>query len=191
MKKLLSLVALSLCIHSSALALDPEDPRLADVLNIRQYSETFASAGQPTVEQFAMLQEAGFEQIIYIAFTDNANAVPNADKIVKDLGMDYLHIPVDWNNPTTRDFQAFADAMQRNQGRKTLLHCQVNARATAFSFLHRVIHEDVPVVQAKADMNSFWQPNETWRDLIFAVLEQHDISPHCEGCDWTPSTVGS
>lgn len=163
---------------------------LTDVLNLREYSDTFASSGQPTAEQFEAIRDAGYERVIYIAFTTNENALANADQVVKGLGMDYLHIPVDWNKPTKRDFYAFADAMQRNPEQKTLLHCQVNARATAFSFLYRVVYEDVPVAEAKADMNSVWQPNETWRDLIFEVLADHDISPECEGCDWTPSQVG-
>lgn len=161
---------------------------LADIRNFIQYSPTFASAGQPTEDQYTQLRDAGFQRVIYIAFTDNANAVPGADSIVKGLGMDYLHIPVDWNAPQPRDFHAFADAMLREPERPTLLHCQVNARATAFSFLYRVIHQNVSVAEAKQDMNRVWQPNETWRDFIFTVLEEEGISPLCETCDWTPST---
>ncbi|MDO9475401.1 MAG: protein tyrosine phosphatase family protein [Pseudohongiella sp.] len=170
---------------------EPANAALKEISNFRQYSETFASAGQPTAEQFNTVRDAGFERVIYLAFTNNPNAVPNADQLVKSLGMDYVHIPVDWTRPTTQDFYTFADAMRRDTDRKTLLHCQVNARATAFSFLYRVIYEDVPVALAKADMNSVWQPNETWRDFIFTVLAENDVSPECEGCDWTPSTAGN
>jgi hypothetical protein len=97
---------------------------------------------------------------------------------------------VDFSNPLPSEFYAFADSMQRNTGKKTLLHCQVNARATAFSFLYRVIYEDVPVAEAKADMNTVWQPNEVWRDFIFEVLAQNDFDPNCPGCDWTPRQPG-
>ena len=170
---------------------EPANPALSQISNFRQYSETFASAGQPTAEQFNTVRDAGFERVIYLAFTNNPNAVPNADQLVKGLGMDYVHITVDWARPTMQDFYTFADAMRRDTDRKTLLHCQVNARATAFSFLYRVIYEDVPVAQAKADMNSVWQPNETWRDFIFTVLAENDVNPECEGCDWKPSTAGN
>ncbi|MEX0738093.1 MAG: protein tyrosine phosphatase family protein [Pseudohongiella sp.] len=185
------ILLISLFFSASLLAAETlsDNTTLADVFNFRQYSDTFASAGQPTAEQFSKIRDAGYERVVYIAFTNNQNALANADQIVKGLGMDYIHIPVDWNNPTKRDFYAFADTMQREPDMKTLLHCQVNARATAFSFLYRVIYEDVPVAQAKADMNTVWQPNETWRDLIFAVLAENNISPECEGCDWTPSTA--
>lgn len=170
----------------AAAAVEEPDPALAEILNFRQYSATFASAGQPTREQLGVLREKGFERVVYIAFTNNPNAIPEEDILVKELGMEYLHIPVDFSNPLPGDYYAFADWMQRSANRKTLLHCQVNARASAFSFLYRVINEGMPVAQAKADMNTVWQPNAIWRDFIFRMLEENGKSPDCEGCDWTP-----
>ncbi len=159
--------------------------KLEDILNYREYSPLFASAGQPTSAQLEAVRDSGFERVIYIAFSNNPNALANEDQLVKALGMDYLHIPVDWNKPTARDFYTFADAMQRDTQMKTLLHCQINARATAFSFLYRVIYEGVSVAEAKQDMNTVWKPNEVWRDLIFAVLEENGKSAECDSCDWS------
>ena len=185
-KFLSSLLILTPLLTSSVSAAEKADPALAEITNFRQYSSTFASSGQPTREQFSTIAENGFERIVYIAFTNNQNALPDADLVVKGLGMEYMQVPVDFNNPLPSDFYAFADSMRRNTDKKTLLHCQVNARATAFSFLYRVIYADVPLAQAKAYMNTVWQPNEVWRDFIFTVLAENDISPDCEDCDWTP-----
>jgi len=160
---------------------------LSDIRNYRAYSPSFASAGQPTREQLAQVGEAGFERVVYIAFSNSGSAISDEDAVVKDLGMDYVHIPVIWDAPTKSDFYAFAGVMQREPNRKTLLHCQANYRASAFAFLYRVLYLDVPIAEAKADMNSVWTPNETWRDLIFAVLEDNGVSPDCAGCDWTPA----
>jgi protein tyrosine phosphatase (PTP) superfamily phosphohydrolase (DUF442 family) len=186
MKKSLLGLATAAMLINNAWAVEDVDPSLEGIVNFRQYSENFASSGQPSAEQFATIAEQGFERIVYIAFTNNQNALPDADQVVKGLGMEYMHVPVTFDNPLPDDFYAFADSMQRNTDKKTLLHCQVNARATAFSFLYRVIHEDVSISEAKADMNTVWQPNEVWRDFIFEVLAQNDISADCEGCDWTP-----
>ncbi|MBQ13698.1 MAG: phosphatase [Gammaproteobacteria bacterium] len=172
-------------LASSALAVEETNSALAEVLNFRQYNENFASSGQPTVDQFQTIKDNGFERIVYIAFT-NGNAVPDEDQIVKGLGMEYMQVPVDFGNPLPSDFYAFADSVQRDTGKKTLLHCAVNARATAFSFLYRVIYDDVAVIDAKADMNTVWQPNAVWRDFIFEVLAQNGKSPECPTCDWTP-----
>ncbi|MFN3165038.1 MAG: protein tyrosine phosphatase family protein [Pseudohongiellaceae bacterium] len=182
-----AMLGLVLALFSgAAMALEEPAPELTEITNFRQYSDTFASSGQPTREQFQAIADQGFERVVYIAFTNNTNALPDADQVVKGLGMEYTQIPVDFSNPLPSEFYAFADSVQRNTGKKTLLHCQVNARATAFSFLYRVIYEDVPVAEAKADMNTVWQPNEVWRDFIFEVLAQNDVDPDCAGCDWTP-----
>ena len=157
---------------------------LDEVVNYLEYSDSFASAGQPTEAQLELIRDEGFERIVYIAFSTDGNAIANEDKLVRDLGMDYVQIPVVWDSPTDADFESFAAVMQRDPDKKTLLHCQVNFRASAFGFLYRVIHEGVPVALAKADMNTVWEPNEIWRELIFGVLESHGIAPECEGCEW-------
>ncbi len=182
MKMLMILTTASLL--QGGIATGASADELADIANFREYSPVFASSGQPTEEQLALVKSAGFERIVYIAFSSSGKAIANEDEIVKELGMEYVHIPVVWDNPTAADFYAFADVMQRYPDKKSLLHCQVNYRASAFSFLYRVLYQDVAVATAKADMNSVWQPNETWRDLIFSVLEENGKSAQCDGCNW-------
>lgn len=177
-------VALSVLV---AIATVGSTAELSEISNFRQYSPVFASSGQPTKAQLEDIDAAGFQRVIYIAFSNSGKALPNEDAIVKEHGMEYVHIPVTWDAPAAADFYAFADVMRRYPGKKTLLHCQVNFRASAFSFMYRVLYEDVDIADAKADMNTVWQPNETWRDLIFAVLEDNGKSPHCAGCDWAPA----
>ena len=157
---------------------------LDQVVNFLQYSDHFASAGQPTAEQLELIRDSGFERIIYIAFSTDRNALANEDKLVKDLGMEYVQIPVVWAEPTPADYESFAAVMARDVNKKTLLHCQVNMRASAFAFLYRVLEEGVPMAEAKAAMNAIWEPNDTWRQLIFDVLEANGKPTECEGCDW-------
>jgi len=179
-KKLI--VILAICPGFSVLAGAAE---LADIRNYIEYSPTFASAGQPTREQLDLLPDAGFDRVIYLAFTNGRIAIADEDAIVKELGMDYIHVPVIWDAPTKSDFYTFVGAMQSGMNTRTLLHCAANFRASAFSFLYRVLHEDVPIAAAKADMNKIWTPNQVWTDLILEVLVDNDVSPDCEGCDWS------
>lgn len=179
-KKLFVILALLPGMGASAWAAE-----LSEIRNYIEYSQSFSSAGQPSKEQLELLKSEGFERVVYIAFSNSRGAIADEDAVVKELGMDYVQVPVVWDAPTKSDFYAFAGAMQREPDRKTLLHCQANYRASAFSMLYRVLYEDVSVADAKADMNTIWQPNETWKNLIFAVLEDNDLSADCEGCDWT------
>jgi len=157
---------------------------LDEIRNYREYSATFASAGQPSKEQLEAVRDAEFERVIFIGVSSGRSSLANEDVIVKEFGMDYVHIPVIFDAPTVSDFYHFAAVMQRETDRKTLLHCAANFRASAFAFLYRVIYEDVPVAEAKADMNGVWQPDNAWRQLIFDVLQDNGISPHCDGCSW-------
>ena len=173
-------VVVTLCAITSPVNAD----ELSVITNFREYSPGLASSGQPLETQFEMLRSEGFERIIYLAFTNSGKSIEGEDVIVKDLGMEYVHIPVVWEKPLASDFYAFADVMQRYPDKKTLVHCQVNYRASAFSFLYRVLYEDVGVASAKADMNKVWQPDETWRDLIFSILEENGKSAQCDRCNW-------
>ena len=135
-------------------------------------------------QQLETLKESDFERIIYLAYTNQSTSLENEDYLVKELGMEYVHIPVEFGAPTLSDFYTFAAVMQQQAEKKTLLHCQVNFRASAFSLLYRVIYQDVAIEDAKEDMNSVWAPNEVWRDFIFKVLEANGKSPFCDVCDW-------
>ena len=157
---------------------------LAELINYREYSETLSSAGQPTEKQLQVVKEADFERVVYLAFSDHHDSLPTEDRMVKDLGMEYVHLPIDWDLPTVNDYTMFAGAMLASPDKKTLVHCQVNFRASSLSFLYRVLQEEVPMDQALEDLNTVWVPNETWKKLIFDVLEKNGRSPHCDACLW-------
>src|SRR4030095_2084712 len=50
-----------------------------------------------------------------------------------------VNIPIDFGRPTERDFDEFAKALSGFAGRKVLVHCQVNMRASTMVFLYRNI----------------------------------------------------
>ena len=174
------LVGLFLIFVSAHLQADD----LSDIDNYRQYSPYFSSSGQPSAAQLKAVSEAGFKRVIYIAFSDNKTAIDAEDRVVKSLGMDYLHIPVDFDRPTLEDFEDFAAVMNRDFKIRTLLHCQINLRASTCSFLYRVIYGGVPMLDAKSDLDAIWQPDKVWYRFIVDVLKQHGLSQECEGCDW-------
>jgi protein tyrosine phosphatase (PTP) superfamily phosphohydrolase (DUF442 family) len=155
---------------------------VAEIVNFRDYSEVLSSSGQPNAEQLQAVSNAGFERVVFLAFSDHEHSLQHEDRIVKGHGMEYAQIPIDWEAPTKSDFYMFAGLLQRAPQKKTLVHCQVNFRASTFSFLYRVLYEDVPVAAAKEDMNSVWVPNATWRQLIFDVLEENGVAPDCDDC---------
>lgn len=138
-----------------------------NVMNYLNYSDTLSSSGQPAKNQFSVIQKAGYDIVINIAtydFLDNPQKGEEA--IVKKLGMDYVHIPVDFFKPTEEDFKKFAKIMEYSSGKKVWVHCAANARASAFIFRYRcrVMGEDSE--NAKWDVREIWEPFGAWKKLI-------------------------
>jgi len=158
---------------------------LAEITNYREYSEVLSSSGQPTEAQLQLLKDAGFERVVFLAYSDSQGSIANADSLIEKLDMEFVHVPVNWEAPQKSDFYLFSGAINRGSNKRTLVHCQVNFRASAFSFLYRVLYKNVDMGDAKSDLDSVWVPNATWRKLIFAILEENGRSPNCDTCLWT------
>ena len=46
------------------------------------------------------------------------------------------------------------------------LQCQANYRASAFTYLYRVLEAGDPEADARADMNRIWEPEGTWAEFV-------------------------
>lgn len=149
----------------------PDD--LNAILNFLQVDEKLASAGQPTRAQLAEIYRAGYQVVINLAMPDSTNAIPEEGSLVTALGMEYIHIPVVWENPTAKDLEAFFAALQHNRSKKVFVHCALNMRVSAFLFLYRVTVEKIAWQEAYRLVQRIWQPNPLWREWMNDILAAH------------------
>jgi protein tyrosine phosphatase (PTP) superfamily phosphohydrolase (DUF442 family) len=139
---------------------------LTDIYNFLPIDERWATAGQPTVEQFAAIKAAGYEVIINLGMPDSPRAVLNEAEVVAAQGIDYVAIPVVWEAPTGTDLAAFFAVMNAHQAKKRFVHCIANMRVSAFTFLYRRLVLGVPVDEARQTLHQIWEPNPIWRQFI-------------------------
>ena len=146
--------------------ISPRAKQLSDIVNYLSISDTLASSGQPARNQFDLIQQAGYTTVINLALATADNAVKDETEIWAELGIDYIHIPVDFENPTDADFEQFVKTMQALHNSKVWLHCAANMRASAFIYRYRtqVLGEDI--AQAKQDLDKIWQPVGVWKQFI-------------------------
>lgn len=147
-----------------------------DAPNVVAISPTLVTSGQPTPESLARLREQGFAAVIYLAPPTVRDAVPDEAAIVRRQGLEFLNIPIDFANPTASDLRAFIEAMNRLRGRKVLVHCQVNLRASSMTFLYRAIVERANPDDAYRSVAGVWSPHGPWRELIVAELRRAGIA---------------
>ncbi|MBC3880671.1 protein tyrosine phosphatase family protein [Undibacterium sp. LX40W] len=144
--------------------------------NVVAISENLVTAGQPTAESLAGLSKLGFKAVINLAPPTAPDAVANEAQIVSDQGMSFVNIPVQWTNPTEADFLSFVEAMKRFQGQKVLVHCQANMRASAMTFLYRVIVAKENPALAYETVLKVWAPKDQWKELINSQLQKANIA---------------
>jgi protein tyrosine phosphatase (PTP) superfamily phosphohydrolase (DUF442 family) len=78
----------------------------------------------------------------------------------------YIHIPVDFQNPTEQDFQQFCAVMERLKDVPVHVHCIANARVSAFFYRFRRDVLGMDEVQARAEMEAVWQPKDVWVEFV-------------------------
>jgi protein tyrosine phosphatase (PTP) superfamily phosphohydrolase (DUF442 family) len=144
---------------------------LSEIYSFRAVGDRLGTAGQPTESQFRAVREAGFEAVINLKLPTSDNALPHEASIVTDLGMAYVHIPVDFKAPTAQDFHAFCGVMEAFDGRPVFVHCAANKRVSAFVSLYRVLLQRIAPSEAELDLHAIWHPDEVWSRFIVNQLE--------------------
>ena len=89
-----------------------DDKNLTAIRNFRRIDDRIATGGQPTEAQLRDIADAGFGCVINLALTTSTDALADEPASVRALGLDHLHIPVDFETPTAEDYERFAAAMR-------------------------------------------------------------------------------
>jgi protein tyrosine phosphatase (PTP) superfamily phosphohydrolase (DUF442 family) len=149
--------------------------RVEGILNFRKISDRVGTAGQPTAEQFAAIKAAGYDIVINLAMPDSTNAIANEAELVAAQGMEYVHIPVVWEQPEQQDLEDFFEVMASHQEHQVFVHCALNWRVSCFIFLYEVIDQGAEPQTARRALHEIWQPNATWERFIARALDLHAV----------------
>ena len=110
-KIILLIPAFFLLFNVSAGAEDFKRGNLEDIINFYQITENISTGGQPTISQLSKISKENYSVVINLAMHYSDNAISEEDEIVSSLGMEYLHIPVPFEAPTSVHLKKFFDVM--------------------------------------------------------------------------------
>jgi protein tyrosine phosphatase (PTP) superfamily phosphohydrolase (DUF442 family) len=164
----IALFAASLGAASSCMALDAP--------NVVAIDDTLVTSGQPTRESLAALKSEGFAAVIYLAPNDVIDAIANEGEILQAQAIEFVHVPIVFKTPTPAEVEQVAKALDRLAGRKVLVHCQVNMRASAVTFLYRAAYLGVDPAKAYESVTRVWVPEGPWKQLVIDVLATRGIA---------------
>ena len=103
------------------------------IYNWRRLDDRITTSGQPTEPQLADIHALGVRHIVNLGLHTHEKALPDEAASVSRLGMTYIHIPVDFQNPTDQDFEQFCSVMEQLRKVPVHVHCIANYRVSAFS----------------------------------------------------------
>jgi len=139
---------------------------LPEVKNWRRLNQNITLSGQPTEGQLSQIKESGVTHIINLGPHSNEGALKDEAGTVADLGMTYIYIPVDFENPANGDFYIFCDAMEQTKDKPIHVHCIYNARVTAFFYRYAKEGRGFSESETFTLMDGIWRPGGVWAEFI-------------------------
>ncbi|MGL4541578.1 MAG: protein tyrosine phosphatase family protein [Polymorphobacter sp.] len=134
--------------------------------NWRRLDARLTTSGQPTEVELADIRDLGVATVINLALHTHEKALPDETASVTALGMNYVHIPVDFDRPTEADYARFCAAMSATGDAPVHVHCIINARVSAFLYRYRRDTLGIADAEARAAMHSIWLPGGVWAAFI-------------------------
>ena len=138
--------------------------------NFLRFSPKLSSGGSPTLEDLEAARDSGCEVVINLALPTSTGAIPGEGDHVRRMGMQYIPIPVVWENPTRQNLLDFFEAMDANRERSVFVHCVMNMRVSAFIYLYRVLRLGVDPQDARKELIKIWEPDGIWLEFIQSML---------------------
>ena len=114
--------------------------------------------------------------MIYLAPPTVDDAVHDEPLIVGKQGLVWINLPIRWGAPADADYDTFAALLTSLRGKKVLVHCQVNFRASTLTFLYRVLVEKVDPQVAWESVSKVWTPDGAWKKLMLSRLKAAGIA---------------
>ena len=163
--KIVLVVAVSLALFSGGnTGAQMDSAHSGPVMNYHRVNDRLVTGGHLLDSGSAALKGQGVNVVI-----DLRDDSPSGEKErFAEQGIEWINIPVEWRDPKKSDFERFSETMREHQGDHVLVQCAANYRASAMTYLYRVVVEGVPEDEAQKALNAVWNPdeNDTWREYI-------------------------
>lgn len=136
-------------------------------MNYHEVDARLATGGHFVDDGLAELHDKGLKVVI-----DLRDEPPKGqrDKLA-ELGIEWINVPVVWKDPRPGDFERFVEVMAEHEDDQVLVQCQANYRASAMTYLYRVLVAKVAEDSARDDLNAVWEPDGHWREYMDEIIE--------------------
>lgn len=143
--------------------------------NVVEINPLLVTSGQPSSSALRGLSQSAFTAVLYLAPFTVSDAVREEPALLQSQGIEFAHVPIPFDAPTEAHFLKVSEHLLRLRPQRTLVHCQVNLRASSMVFMHRVITLGEPPAAAYEAVSRVWSPQGPWLVLLKQQLHKHQV----------------
>ncbi len=159
-------ILLSACNEADDNVAEHDEAHDGPMMNYVRIDDRLVTGGHFVDNGIDVVQTEGVEVVI-----DLRDEPPEGHRErIEAQGLTYINVPVLWRAPERSDFESFREAMAEHDGKHVLVQCQANYRASAFTYMYRVLDGGVEEADARVAMNEIWEPEGEWQEYIEGIL---------------------
>ena len=122
----------------------------AHITNFLRVNEQICTGGQPRMEDLEKMKAEGIRAIINLRQASEYDAAAEEAK-AKEVGLKYVHIPVNGREPKDEYAEAFLKATDDAENRPAFIHCTAANRVGAFWMIRRVLRDGWTLEKAEEE----------------------------------------
>ena len=121
-------------------------------------------AGQPSEDNFQTLKEAGFKTVINLRPADEMSF--DEKKVVEELGMTYVNIPITTFSITEEKVGQLADLLGDPDAAPVLMHCGSSNRVGGMWYIYRALFGDASEEEAMKEAVEYGLRSATLKTVV-------------------------
>lgn len=146
-----------------------EDYKLGSIKKLTTFGGLYF-AGQPSPDDLALAREQGFKTVINFR---HAKEVPwDEQRVVEQLGMNYVHLPFSGADELTDEVLRSGRALLRDVERPAMVHCGSSNRVGAIWYAARVLDHGATEDDALEEAKKAGLRSKGYIDRARAYVEQ-------------------
>lgn len=171
MRALTAVVLLSFAVTASAQVTKQER---AGIVNFSKVDAVVACGGATETSALEGLAKDGFKSVINLrlATENNANIDQNAAR-AKELGLKYIHIPFNGQQPDPAVVDKFLAAIADKSNQPVYVHCGSASRVGSVWLVKRVLQDGWPVDKATEEAKAIGLRGEPLEKFALDYIAAH------------------
>jgi len=143
-----------------------------EIEKFHRVDDRVSTGAQPTVAQIAGLAGEGFRTVINLREPVEHEAAAE-EAAVRDLGMDYVNIPVCTTDPKDAQADAFLKITADPRIYPVFIHCGTANRVAAFWMIRRIVVEGWSPEDAEKEAREIGLKSAVMRDFALDYARRH------------------